>query len=143
MPEKLVSCHTADIDNEKDPLHTERVFSRYALITWRNAVSLGQSLVHDLGGLGEHLVQSLRGFEALGVHLVDVLGAGRTGGEPVVLGGDLQTADLGVVARSLGELGGDVLAGQLGGLDVVTGELGELLLLLCLLYTSPSPRDRG
>ena len=54
------------------------------------------------GGLGEHLVQSLRGFEALGVHLVDVLGAGRTGGEPVVLGGDLQTADLGVVARSLG-----------------------------------------
>ena len=90
-------------------------FSRYALITWRNAVSLGQSLVHDLGGLGEHLVQSLGGFEALGVHLVDVLGAGRTGGEPVVLGGDLQTADLGVVARSLGELGGDVLAGQLGG----------------------------
>lgn len=56
MPEKHVSCHTADIDNEKDPLHTERVFSRYALITWRNAVSLGQSLVHDLGGLGEHLV---------------------------------------------------------------------------------------
>ena len=73
MPEKHVSCHTADIDNEKDPLHTERVFSRYALITWRNAVSLGQSLVHDLGGLGEHLVQSLRGFVALGVHLVDVL----------------------------------------------------------------------
>lgn len=47
MPEKHVSCHTTDIDNEKDPLHTERVFSRYALITWRNAVSLGQSLVHD------------------------------------------------------------------------------------------------
>ena len=35
-----------------------------------------------------------------------------------------------MVARSLGELGGDVLAGQLGGLDVVAGELGELLLLL-------------
>ena len=94
------------------------------------AISLAQGLVYHDGGLVEHLVQSLGGDEGLGVHLVDVLGAGGAGGEPVVLGGDLQTADLGVVARSLGELGGDVLAGQLGGLDVVTGELGELLLLV-------------
>ena len=40
------------------------------------------------------------------------------------------SADLGVVARGFGELGGDVLAGQLGGRDVVAGKLGELLLLL-------------
>lgn len=92
--------------------------------------SVGQSFVDDLGGLGEHLVQSLGRLEGFGVHLVDVLGAGRTGREPVVLGGDLQAADLGVVARGFGELGGDVLAGQLGGCDVVAGELGELLLLL-------------
>ena len=71
------------------------------------AISLAQGLVYHDGGLVEHLVQSLGGDEGLGVHLVDVLGAGGAGGEPVVLGGDLQTADLGVVARSLGELGGD------------------------------------
>ena len=74
------------------------------------AISLAQGLVDHDGGLVEYLVQSLGGDEGLGVHLVDVLGAGRTGREPVVLGGDLQAADLGVVARGFGELGGDVLA---------------------------------
>ena len=76
------------------------------------AISLAQGLVYHDGGLVEHLVQSLGGDEGLGVHLVDVLGAGGAGGEPVVLGGDLQTADLGVVARCLGQLGGDVFASR-------------------------------
>ena len=94
------------------------------------AISLAQGLVYHDGGLVEHLVQSLGGDEGLGVHLVDVLGAGGAGGEPVVLGGDLQTADLGVVARCLGQLGGDVFASQGGGGHVVAGQCRELGLLL-------------
>ena len=72
-----------------------------AIIVWRLIrMSLGQGLVYDFGGFGEHLVEGLRGFEGLGIHLVDVFGAGWACREPVVLGGDLQAADLGVVARS-------------------------------------------
>ena len=63
-------------------------------------------------------------LEALGVNLVDVLGARRPGREPAAGGDDLQSADGGVVARSAGQLRGDRLAGQLRLLD----RLGRQLL---------------
>ena len=47
--------------------------------------------------------QVLGAAEGLGVDLVDVLGARRPGGEPGVLGDDLQPADRRVVARRLGQ----------------------------------------
>ena len=89
-----------------------------------------QGGVHHGLGLRLHLGEVLGALERLGVDLVDVLGAGRAGGEPGGLGGDLEAADLGVVAGRLGELGGDRLAGQLGGGDVVGGERRQLGLLL-------------
>ncbi len=47
----------------------------------------------DLARFGEDRVQVIDALEALGVDLVDVLGAGRARGEPAVLGHDLQPAD--------------------------------------------------
>src|ERR1700744_4423065 len=57
----------------------------------------------------------LRAAEGLGVELVDVLGAGRAGGEPAGPGDHLQPADRRVVARRGGQRGQDLLAGQLAG----------------------------
>src|SRR5690606_6123211 len=51
--------------------------------------------------------------EALGVDLVDVLRARRAGGEPAVLGDDLDAADRLAVRRGLGEHADDLLASQL------------------------------
>ena len=66
-----------------------------------------QDVADQFARRGLHLGQVLRAAEALGVDLVDVLGARRAGGEPAVLGGDLQPADRRAVARRLGQLGGD------------------------------------
>src|SRR5262245_5950734 len=68
--------------------------------------------------------------EALRVDLVDVLGAGRPGREPSAGGDHLEAADGCVVAGGAGELGGDRLAGQGRGLDVLRRELREARLLL-------------
>src|SRR5688572_4772059 len=68
--------------------------------------------------------------EALGVDLVDALGARGTGCEPTVLRDDLQAPDGRVVARGTGENGLDGLAGQLTGADLFGGETAEHGLLL-------------
>ena len=92
----------------------------------------GQGGGDHLAGLVLDLGQVLGAAERLGVDLVDVLGARRPGGEPGVLGGHLEPADLGAVAGRRGELGGDRLAGQLGRGDVVGRERGQLGLLLAV-----------
>src|SRR6266540_6549761 len=81
-------------------------------------------------GLVDDPLQVLLAEEALRVDLVDVLGAGRPGGEPAVLGGDLHPADRGAVAWRGGEHAGDRLAGELGGGDVLGRQLAERRLLL-------------
>ena len=59
--------------------------------------------------------QVVLALKALGIDLVDILGAGRAGGEPAVRGHHLQPADGRAVARRRGEHARDRLAGQLGG----------------------------
>src|SRR5438034_409211 len=84
----------------------------------------------DLLGFGNDPGEVVRATEAFGVDFVDVLGAGGTGGEPAVGGGDFQAADRGVVAWRLRELDGDALAGHFGSPDGVGREAAELLFLL-------------
>ncbi len=57
--------------------------------------------------------------KALGVDLVDVLGAGRPRREPAALGHHLQPADRRAVAGGPGEDRQDLSPGQLGGLDLL------------------------
>ncbi len=61
----------------------------------------------------------LRALEAFGIHLVNVLRAGGTGGEPAVLGDDLESANGSVVLGRAGELGDDLVARELLLLDHV------------------------
>ena len=72
--------------------------------------SAAEGGVDDLLGLGLHLGEVLGALERLGVDLVDVLGAGRAGGEPRALGGHLEAADRRAVAGRLGQLGRDRLS---------------------------------
>ena len=67
------------------------------------------------------MVFALEGF---GVDLVDVFGAGGTGSEPAIFGGDLEAADGGVVTWGFGEDGGDGFAGELFGGDLSGREFG-------------------
>ena len=92
--------------------------------------SLGDNPVHQRLGLRLHLLQVIGALEGLRVDLVDVLGAGRAGGEPGVLRDHLQPADGRSVAGRLGQLGGDGLPGQLGCGDVRRRQFAECSLLL-------------
>ena len=51
-------------------------------------------------------------LKALRIDLVDVLGAGRPGREPTIIGHDLQPADRGAVTWGGGQFGCDPLAGE-------------------------------
>ncbi len=64
-------------------------------------------------------------LEALHVDLVDRLSAGGARREPAVLGHHLETADGGIVARRLGQLGDDGLTRQGGGFYQCRIQLGE------------------
>ncbi len=64
-------------------------------------------------------------LEALHVDLVDGLGAGGARREPAVLGHYLETADGGIIARRLGQLGDDGLTRQGGGFHQCRIQLGE------------------
>src|SRR5688572_26723303 len=68
-------------------------------------------------------------FERFGVDLVDVFRPGRPRGEPAVLRDYLQPADARIVARSLRELGGDLVAGEFSGSHGFRCELLERGLL--------------
>ncbi len=68
--------------------------------------------------------------KALGVDLVDVLGARRPSGEPAGGGRDLHAADRRVVARRLGDDARHRFAGQLGAVHLVRRERGQPPLLL-------------
>src|SRR5215212_8748831 len=78
---------------------------------------LGQGASDDLLGLLDDGVEVGPVLEALGVDLVQVLGARGPRGEPAVGADHLEATDRGVVARGAGELGDDRLAGQLGRVD--------------------------
>src|SRR4029079_1685042 len=67
--------------------------------------------------------------EALGVDLVDVLGARRPRRVPAALGDHLDAADRRAVARRLVEHALDLLAGELARAELVGSERRELLLL--------------
>ena len=68
--------------------------------------------VDDLLSLGEDCLQMLFVVEALGINLVDILGARRARGEPAVLGDDFQTSDGRLVAGRVRQRREDRLAGQ-------------------------------
>ena len=51
-------------------------------------------------------------LEALRIDLIDVLGAGRPGREPAIIGHDLQPADRGAVTWGGSQFGCDRLAGE-------------------------------
>ena len=74
----------------------------------------------------------IRAFEAFGIDLIDVLGTGRACGEPAVIGNDLEAADGGAVAGGVGEFGGDGIAGEGIGADLVRREVQQGLLLGCV-----------
>src|SRR3954462_11258972 len=92
--------------------------------------SPSQRLRHELLGLGDDPLEGLVALEALGVDLVDVLGARWARGEPRALGHDLDPADRRAVAGRLGQDLADRLAGELLPRDLLGGELGEHRLLL-------------
>src|SRR4051812_3020513 len=69
-------------------------------------------------------------LETFCVDLVDILGAGWTSGKPSCLRYDLESADLGVVARRSCELGGDGLSCQLRFFHRVGRQFAQLCLLL-------------
>src|SRR5262245_4998178 len=74
----------------------------------RNAVlGTGQGVVHDPPGFIDNPVQMCLVLEALGVDLVNVLCAGRTGSKPAAGCHDLQAPNRSVVARGAGQLGRD------------------------------------
>ena len=56
-------------------------------------------------------------LEALGINLVDVFGAGRTGRKPAAAGYDFEAPDGCVVAGSASQLRGNRLASKAGFLD--------------------------
>ena len=90
--------HRRDHDHERDGEAEEggeQVVHRRAPSLARAA----QRALDDLLRLGDHALEVVLAPEALGVDLVDVLGAGRARREPAALGDDLEAADLGVVAR--------------------------------------------
>ena len=89
-----------------------------------------QGLVDDLAGLRLHGSQVGGVAQGLGVDLVLVLGAGRTGSEPGILGDDLDATDGSTIAWRRGENLLDPLAGDGVGGDVVGGEGLEAGLLL-------------
>src|ERR1019366_7022025 len=74
--------------------------------------------------------QMVSAGEALRVELVDVFGAGGTGGEPSARGGHFQSAKSSAVAGRGGQHGKDGIAGQLVGGDLVRREFSEEGLLL-------------
>src|SRR5262245_52024548 len=84
-----------------------------ALFLWLSPRGLSDRRGHDPLCLADDRVQVGLVLEALGVELVDVLGAGRPGREPATGRHDLQPADRGVVARGAGELRADRVARQL------------------------------
>jgi hypothetical protein len=71
-----------------------------------------QGIAHDLLGLADDGLEVLLVPEALCVDLVDVLRPGRPCRKPAAPGHDLEAPDGGIVARRLGQLGDDGLAGQ-------------------------------
>ncbi|AAF09889.1 hypothetical protein DR_0304 [Deinococcus radiodurans R1 = ATCC 13939 = DSM 20539] len=85
---------------------------------------------HHLAGFFEDLLQVLLAPEALAVDFVHVLGAAGPGGEPSVLGGDLEAADGRVVAGCAGQLGGDGVTRQRGRRDLFGREVRQDLFLL-------------
>ena len=74
-----------------------------------------QGVADDRLRLLQDAAQVVRPAEALGVDLVDVLGARRPRGEPAALGHHLHAADRRAVAGRRGEDGLDRLAGQVAG----------------------------
>src|SRR5262249_5131547 len=59
---------------------------------------LGDGVGDDLMRFAKDRVQMLLALKALGVDLVDILGAGRAGGKPAVRRDDLQSANRGAIA---------------------------------------------
>src|SRR5215475_6464088 len=90
---------------------------------------------HGLRFLHDGLEVSLA-LEALRVELVDVLRAGRSGGEPARVGDDLQSSDLLVVAGRARELCHDGLAAQVSCRHVLRRELAQEMLLRSEEHTS-------
>src|SRR5208283_1804518 len=74
--------------------------------------------------------QVLGSAEGFGVQLVDVFGAGRTGGEPAGRRDHLESADRRVVARRGGQRRDDLLARELFGRHVRRGQTSQRRLLL-------------
>ena len=79
----------------------------------------GQRIADDRLGLFQYPAQMGLAAKTLGVDFVDVLGAGRTRGEPAIFRDRLQPAKGRIVARSPGENGLDFFARQLGKLNLL------------------------
>ena len=69
-------------------------------------------MLHDRTGLRLNLAKVILSEKAFCIELVDILGARGPRGEPPIAGHDLQSADRRAVARGLGELGLDRVAGE-------------------------------
>src|SRR5207244_353574 len=91
---------------------------------------LRQRPPHDRLRLKNDGGQVFLALEALGVELVDVLGARRAGGKPAVGRRHLQPADGCPIAWRRGQFGRDRLAGQLARRDRGGRQGLELLLFL-------------
>src|SRR5690348_1966286 len=92
--------------------------------------TLRQGAAHQRLRLGLDATQVLLAAEALGVELVDVLGARRPRGEPAALRLHLQAADGCAIAGRSGERARDRLAGELGVRHVARRQLRQDRLLL-------------
>src|SRR5829696_2716720 len=100
-------------------------------MAWTCAGSAGgtQCRTDDPLRLLLHLYEVIRTAEGLGVDLVDILRAARTGREPRVGALHLHSAHRGAVAGGRRELRGDRVAGELGRGDGVAVQPAEGRLL--------------
>ena len=94
-----------------------------------DARSTGDRLVHQRLRLVQQALQVCLALEALGVDLVDLLGARRPRREPAAPGTDADAADGRAVARRLGGDLGDGFAGDLPGGDRLGRQRGQPLIL--------------
>src|ERR1700722_9813559 len=90
----------------------------------------GERVAHNRLRLGENGEQVMIAAETLGVDLVDILRSRGPCREPGVLGDDLETADGRIVSRRARQELFDFLAGKIGALYLLGGELREHRFLL-------------
>src|SRR6185369_10139452 len=98
---------------------TVSIHSRSSMLNIATLLPRSQSCIDDGLCFAQDRLQMRVVLEGLRINLVDVLGSGRTRGEPAACGDNFDAADRCVVARRAIEHTLDLLAGQFGALHLL------------------------